>query len=250
MTTPREAYKLLDGLITAGNITPDQGNLLKQVIRDTVRNAYQDPVTQLGNRRKFDEDLSRRVHDAIRTGEDFCIVYADLDYFKPVNDLLGHEVGDRVLQAIGYLSRVANRVYFAANRESIDQAVLTVGRRNNDPAYRLGGDEFGYLVADADLQAGMIAAERYRKTIEGNPMVHGVQMTLGVVSFRDLLKEMEREQDSQTSLLCDAGFFARLLRERADAALRQAKDTGKNKVCGYTGSQTPYLTIDDVLPKP
>jgi GGDEF domain-containing protein len=96
----------------------------------------------------------------------------------------------------------------------------------------------------------MIAAERYRTTIEGNPMVHGVQMTLGVVSFRDLLKEMGREQDSQTPLLCDAGFFARLLRERADATLYAAKKAGKNRTYGYAGRQAPYLTMDDVLQKP
>jgi GGDEF domain-containing protein len=250
MTTPREAYNRIGELLLNGSISPEDAELFKGVIRDAVRNAYQDPVTQLGNRRKFDEDLSRRVQNAIHTEEDFCVVYADLDHFKPVNDTLGHEMGDKVLRAIGYLSCVANRMYIAANRESIDQAVLTVGRRNNDPVYRVGGDEWGYLVAKADLRAGMIAAERYRTTIEGNPMVHGVQMTLGVVSFRDLLKEMGREQDSQTPLLCDAGFFARLLRERADAALYAAKEAGRNRTYGYAGRQATYLTMDRVLQKP
>ena len=105
--------------------------------REMGRQARTDPLTGLLNRRAFLEEMSRHIDRLDREEQPGTLLFADLDYFKPVNDRLGHEVGDEVLV------RTAN--------------VLRNTVRPTDLVARLGGDEFALWMNGADH---MTAAER------------------------------------------------------------------------------------------
>jgi diguanylate cyclase (GGDEF)-like protein len=102
--------------------------------------ARLDPLTQLGNRRGFDEALGRHVNLAQRTGSPLSIVVADLDDFKSINDRFGHLSGDEVLQgAAGALARAL---------------------RGHDESFRWGGDEFALILPQTDLIGAEVVCER------------------------------------------------------------------------------------------
>ncbi|ELO1554554.1 diguanylate cyclase domain-containing protein [Aeromonas hydrophila] len=103
------------------------GALVAALIRANLANrrlALLDPLTRLGNRRALQEQLSRALH----TGEASALVVLDLKRFKQVNDLLGYQVGDRLLQTVA---------------DKLQQA-------HGGHAYRLGGDEFAVVLTSAD----------------------------------------------------------------------------------------------------
>ncbi len=108
--------------------------------QEMARQARTDPLTGLLNRRAFLEELSRHIERLDREGQSGTLLFADLDDFKPVNDRLGHEVGDQVLMC-------------AAN-------MLRDIVRPTDLVARLGGDEFALWLNGADH---MTAAERAEK---------------------------------------------------------------------------------------
>ncbi|HCF3156940.1 diguanylate cyclase [Pseudomonas aeruginosa] len=102
--------------------------------------AYRDPLTGLGNRKAFDEQLGQALLRAGSGGSELALLYLDLDRFKEVNDRFGHDVGDALLKA------VAERV-----RSTL---------RQPDKAYRLGGDEFAVLLEDSQENNPQHLAER------------------------------------------------------------------------------------------
>ncbi|MBG6603763.1 diguanylate cyclase [Pseudomonas aeruginosa] len=102
--------------------------------------AYRDPLTGLGNRKAFDEQLGQALLRAGAGGSELALLYLDLDRFKEVNDRFGHDVGDALLKA------VAERV-----RSTL---------RQPDKAYRLGGDEFAVLLEDSQENNPQRLAER------------------------------------------------------------------------------------------
>ena len=105
--------------------------------RDMAQQARTDPLTGLLNRRAFLEEMERHAARQDRDNEPATLMFADLDNFKPVNDLMGHETGDNVLRCIGMLLRKTFRP--------------------TDLIARLGGDEFAIWLNGADH---MTAAER------------------------------------------------------------------------------------------
>jgi diguanylate cyclase (GGDEF)-like protein len=122
--------------------------------------AYRDPVTGLYNRHAAGEHLQLNVRDAQRQGSGFSIITLDLDDFKQINDTLGHEVGDRVLQLVA--GRMAG--------------LLQPGAR----AYRFGGDEFVVVCACPD---GYAEPRRYgalaSRLLTGSTFINGVEVALG-----------------------------------------------------------------------
>lgn len=91
--------------------------------------AYRDQLTGLPNRRWFEGQIARALTDLSKEDKGFCVLFMDLDKFKPINDELGHEVGDRVLQAVS--QRIKSRL------------------REYDAVARIGGDEFVVLLRNA-----------------------------------------------------------------------------------------------------
>ncbi|MDD4700642.1 MAG: sensor domain-containing diguanylate cyclase [Desulfovibrio sp.] len=157
-------------------------NKLDDAYRELQRVAYSDFLTGLLNRRAMYERLEEEVARAQREGLQFCIVLADIDHFKSVNDTYGHNTGDVVLKAIADIFR-----------QNI---------RPEDSASRWGGEEFLVLVLSSSLKEGLVLAETLRQTVESTTIYDGdiaisATITLGVVeyapgkSFDSLIKEAD-----------------------------------------------------------
>ena len=165
--------------------------------RVTRQLASTDELTQLANRRQFDEALGAEVARAERFRDQVAIVVADLDNFKTVNDRFGHDVGDLVLRAFASSIR--------ANVRDIDL-----------PA-RYGGEEFTVLLPSTDAEGGRQLAERLRIAAAemvvdaGDGREVRVTSSFGVASFP--------EEPTASALL-----------RAADRALYRAKTAGKNTV--------------------
>jgi diguanylate cyclase (GGDEF)-like protein/PAS domain S-box-containing protein len=160
---------------------------------DTLaRQAATDSVTSLANHRAFHERLRAETERAARYGRDLSVAIFDLDHFKQINDLHGHQTGDAVLAA------VARR--------------LTAHARASDLVARIGGEEFAWLMPETDRENAHDAAERARLAIADSAF-DGVAVTIscGVCSSED------------------ARSAAELLRF-ADQALYDAKHGGRNNV--------------------
>lgn len=163
----------------------ERRRLLRQ-LRDLART---DPLTGLANRRLWDERLAVELVRADRYGRALCVAAIDLDRFKPYNDRHGHQAGDRLLQATT-----------AAWRDAL---------RASDLLSRIGGDEFGLLLPDCDLdQARTIVSRLQARTAGGE---EGVGCSAGLV----------RWQPKET---------AGALLARADEALYAAKAAGRGGV--------------------
>jgi diguanylate cyclase (GGDEF)-like protein/PAS domain S-box-containing protein len=155
--------------------------------------ATSDPLTGLANHRSFHERLGAETARARRSGAPLSLVVIDLDHFKRVNDTFGHPVGDEVLR------EVADR--------------LREGARREDVIARVGGEEFAWLLPEADLAAATEAAERLRTRIRERPFAGAGRQTasLGVASL-------------------GVGEGPPALLARADSALYRAKDGGRDAV--------------------
>ena len=108
--------------------------VISHTVRESTRHlrtlAFVDPLTGLPNRRAFDADLQRETSRVRRHGHVLSVAILDVDGLKAINDRLGHDAGDRLLRTVAMLLRSA--------------------LRNEDVAYRIGGDEFALLLPDVD----------------------------------------------------------------------------------------------------
>ncbi len=145
--------------------------------------------------RAFDRDLLETVKAAKRTEEPLSLVMIDLDHFKSVNDQHGHPVGDEVLLAVAEL------------------VIKCVGRKGR--AYRYGGEEFALLLPNYSVEEAVCLAERIRKDIEGAVVS---SQHLNVTASFGVACVPENASDPKTVL------------EKADAALYEAKNLGRNCV--------------------
>jgi diguanylate cyclase (GGDEF)-like protein len=165
--------------------------------RLTRRLASTDELTQLANRRQFDEALGAEVMRAERFNDPVAVVVADLDNFKEVNDRFGHDAGDLVLRA-----------FAAAIRANV---------RDIDLPARYGGEEFTVLLPATDAEGGRELAERLRLAAEELAVDVGADTPVRL-----------------TSSFGVAGFpaepSAAALLRAADRALYRAKAAGKNAV--------------------
>lgn len=162
------------------------------------RQALQDGLTGLYNRRYLDETLPRELRRAARRRQPLGLIMLDIDYFKAYNDTYGHDVGDLLLQAVG--------------------AFLQSSVRAEDIACRYGGEEFLLMLPGASQEEAQRRAEDIRQGIanlrvqSGNQSLGAVTVSLGVASF-------PRHGSSADELV-----------HRADLALYRAKARGRNQV--------------------
>ena len=123
-----------------------------------------DSLTELLNRRAFNQHLEHSVNQWERHGRSFVLILGDLDYFKLINDRFGHLVGDQVLRA------VAQR--------------MGASLRRSDLAFRIGGEEFAIILTETSLRAGAEVAEKMRRRIDEEPVViEGGQSAFPTMSF-------------------------------------------------------------------
>ncbi|MCH7485500.1 MAG: GGDEF domain-containing response regulator [Proteobacteria bacterium] len=122
--------------------------------------ALHDPLTGLGNRALFEEQLKLIAAQAKRDGAMFGILYIDIDGFKPVNDTHGHQAGDDLLRQIG--ERITGRA------------------RESDVVARLGGDEFAVILAHVDRKESVARVARdLEESISAPYTVKGQPVTIG-----------------------------------------------------------------------
>lgn len=165
----------------------------EQVIDEKDDLARTDPLTGAANRRAFSAALADEIERSGRYGGTFSLLAFDADHFKSVNDSFGHQAGDAVLIA---LTRVVSSQI-----------------RANDLLARLGGEEFAVLLPATDRAGAAELAEKLRQAIEAHPMPGTGRVTC---SFG--VAEYHRGE-------CDCALI-----ERTDAALYQAKRSGRNRV--------------------
>lgn len=152
--------------------------------------ASTDPLTKALNRRSF----LRLLGQTTASGAEFSLVMFDIDHFKSINDNYGHDVGDAVLREISQLVR-----------DNI---------RENDTLARWGGEEFMVLSGKSDMQRALRVAERLRRSVES-------------FSFTGVPRQIT---SSFGVALHKQGEIGDDLVKRADEALYEAKETGRNKV--------------------
>ncbi len=166
----------------------------KQREEQMIALSLTDPLTGVANRRLMAQALTLEVTRAERTGGKFCACMVDIDHFKSVNDVHGHGTGDNVLVAFGELLRRHTR--------------------QTDIVARFGGEEFVILLPHTSLEYAIATADRIREAFAAcrvEPLTDAVTASFGVVEL------IEGEQ-------------ADALLRRADRALYEAKEAGRNRV--------------------
>ncbi len=163
--------------------------------------AYTDTVTRLPNRPWLIEHLRERLDEARKAGTSIGVLFLDLDRFKDINDTLGHESGDRLLEIVG--KRLAGAI------------------RSGDRVARMGGDEFVVLALDSPDVANLaVLAERIIAAIEEPVNLSGVEQFV-TTSIGVALYPADGE-DAET------------LVKHADVAMYRAKDRGRNTYQFFT----------------
>jgi diguanylate cyclase (GGDEF)-like protein len=174
------------------------------------RQAMEDYLTGLSNRRFFLERLEIEIIRSNRQKLPFVVAVIDLDRFKAINDQYGHATGDAVLKHFAEISRL----------------VL----RGEDEIGRIGGEEFAVLLPHTTDEAGYSTLERLRKLVENATVEHTEKNTEGSgIRYTISIGMLVVDADSQLSQPDEA---ARLLSE-ADKALYAAKGSGRNKIVAF-----------------
>lgn len=166
-------------------------------LEEVTTASITDPLTQLPNRRMFDDRLRQHLAECDRFGQVLSLIVVDIDHFKRINDTHGHAAGDAVLVAVA---------------QTIAHSLRTI-----DLCARYGGEELAILLPQTSIEAAREVAERLRKAVEAVRVpaennVIGVTISLGVASYP--LSSRNRET-----------FFS-----CADSALYAAKHAGRNRV--------------------
>lgn len=163
--------------------------------------SYADPLTGVGNRRRFDQILETEWRRAIRSGQPLALVLLDIDHFKEFNDEYGHPEGDECLKTVA--TTISDRL-----------------PRSGDSVARYGGDEFAVILPGTDLEGALVVAE---------------QLRLAIANFED----QNGPADPKPRIEVSCGVSAmtpspsndpRRLLKAADTGLYKAKSEGRNRV--------------------
>lgn len=166
----------------------------KRYLDTCEEEAFTDHLTGLANRRRFERQLEREVSRTLRYSRPFCLLLLDIDSFKQVNDMHGHDAGDEAIRRLSL--------------------TLQAGTRGIDLAARIGGEEFAVILPETEFEVGIDVAERLRIAISEMeiPGVGHITASFGAVEFPV------------------SAATGRELITVADAALYEAKRGGRNRV--------------------
>jgi two-component system cell cycle response regulator len=167
---------------------------LRQHEAEIIATSLTDPLTGVGNRRRLEQGLAAEINRSGRAGTGLCVIMADLDHFKRVNDEHGHSTGDQVLMRFG--------------------ALLKELTRPTDIVARYGGEEFFVVLPHTSMAQAVLRAESIRSAWAGmriEPLPAPSTASFGVAQLMD--------HESPEGILA-----------RVDAALYQAKKSGRNRV--------------------
>ena len=175
--------------------------------------AHHDALTGLPNRVLFNDRLEQSIEKAKRNNKKVALLFIDLDHFKEINDSLGHETGDKILQEV---------------TQRLEDII-----RNEDTLARLGGDEFTVIIEDlVEGQDASLLAQKIlhflTKSIKVDGNVLYVSSSIGISIYPD-------DGDSSVNLL-----------KYADSAMYRAKDEGRNNFQFYCSEMTE-LAVERVV---
>lgn len=174
---------------------------VRRVNAELKKLAATDALTDLANRRRFDQAIDREWREARRSGNALSLLVIDADQFKAYNDRYGHQAGDEILKAIA-------------------RSIETETTRPRDVPARIGGEEFAVILPSTDLKGAQTVAERIRQGIQAQARLHQ-DTAAGVVTISCGIATTE-EEDVQSH---------RDLIRRADERLYSAKSSGRNRIC-------------------
>jgi two-component system cell cycle response regulator len=203
---PLDPFAVQTRLIAAERVTALHHQLakfrtqLEQFNGELAEQARTDALTQLGNRRRLQEDLATLHARARRHHHPYSIAMCDLDHFKAYNDTYGHGQGDTALQQVA--------------------AVLAADLRTEDCAYRYGGEEFVILYADEHLDGAVNATERLRQAVQALAIPHAGNRPPGIMTISAGIATYDPDNDLASSAVL----------EDADKALYTAKQHGRNRI--------------------
>lgn len=200
----------------------NQENLHRLSVIDMLTNVY--------NRRAFDQEIVREINRANRTSEPLSCLFIDLDFFKQVNDTYGHQTGDRVLRTVGQLMKQQ--------------------LRKTDFTARYGGEEFSILLPGCAEDQAKGVAENLRQQIathifrstEGEPF--RMTTSLGYSTYQPPADNGEPPSVKMQKKQAD-----RLIRF-ADEALYDAKESGRNRICFRPFLLVPAQEAQKPKPQP
>jgi diguanylate cyclase len=161
--------------------------------------GMRDPLTSLGNRRFFDTNLIKEIEEAHSDNSDMCLVLADLDHFKKINDRFGHPVGDMVLKLFSEL--------------------LSSNIKGRDTVARYGGEEFAIILPRTRLAAAAHITDEIRTQLETKQwMLSASGQRIGTITASFGVARLRRGEDPEALI------------KRVDAKLYEAKISGRNRV--------------------
>lgn len=188
-------------LTKQSSITIERANVYSEILK----NATMDALTGLNNRRQFEIRLKEEYSSANRQNTPLCAIMIDIDFFKKFNDTYGHAIGDTVLRTTANVIKEQLREY--------------------DIPSRYGGEEFCILLPQTNIDEAKIVAERLRTSVENkkieiqtnkNEQIKHISVTISVGLAQLDIKDMADD-----------------LYMKADRALYEAKEQGRNRVVVY-----------------
>ena len=188
----------MEQLTRQSAITINRANSYSKILQY----ATIDALTNLNNRRQFEHRLGQEIASAKRQNNPLCAMMIDIDFFKKVNDTYGHASGDAVLRGVA--------------------SVIKSALRESDIPSRYGGEEFAVLLPFTHIDEAKVVGERLRKAVEASPIPINIDdsdiKSIGVTISMGLAEFTPEETGEE-------------LFERADKALYNAKESGRNRVC-------------------
>ncbi|WP_416148616.1 diguanylate cyclase domain-containing protein [Salipaludibacillus sp. HK11] len=166
--------------------------------------SYIDGLTQIPNRRNYDDNLEKEWGNAIREASQVSLILIDIDFFKEYNDIYGHAKGDECLKKVG--TKLANTV-----------------QRPRDLVARYGGEEFVVILPNTSQQDAEMIANQMKDNIQGLQIVHGKSSASNYVTISGGIATMKPTDILQKEEIS----------ERADQALYKAKELGRNQIVTF-----------------
>jgi diguanylate cyclase len=223
--SPADVRKLVDGLIAAtramehrtksleGELqaSSQQVTELRTKLADVRKESMTDPLTNIANRKAFDEAM-RAALAAAQDGEPISLLMCDIDHFKTFNDTWGHQTGDQVLRLVA--------------------VCLSENVKGRDTAARYGGEEFAVLLRGTGLDAATRVANQIRNSVETRKLVKkSTGDILGTITISIGVAELACTDTVEGVI------------RRADACLYGAKHNGRNLVINQSDARMSALQI-------
>ncbi len=196
-----ERFRTEDELKQAKDKLTQTNEQLSKANKELEEFASLDPLTKIANRRQLDQTRKKEWMRGIREQQEYSVVLIDVDYFKAYNDNYGHQCGDEALV-------------------NVAKALVRSTKRPTDLVARYGGEEFAVVLPNTNAKAAAVLAEQMLRNVEQLAIEHDFSAVTDHVTVSAGVASAMPSIDEQPSAL-----FA-----KADKALYQAKEQGRNQV--------------------